>query len=117
MNKTALNILIESFLNLCHFSWVNMFHLLGKYLEVELLNNKSKCMLNFLRNAKYFQMSSAFVIVSLLNFNHSHGCVIVTHCASIHISLITKNYEHFVIDLLTIFFSLQGVLVFSSCFK
>lgn len=68
-------------------------------------------MIKFFRNAKYFQMSSAFFIVSVLNCNHSRRCssISVFNCGSIYSSLVTKGNEHLFIDLQPVYFSVQYV--------
>ena len=50
------------------------------------------------------------LLLLVLNFNHFLVCVLVSHCGSIHISMITKDYEHLCMDLLVISFSVQFVL-------
>lgn len=58
------------------------------------------------------------LLLLVLNFNHFLVCVLVSHCGSIHISMITKDYEHLFMDLLVLSFSVQCVLKsFFSCFN
>ena len=63
--------------------------------------------------------SSAFGVVSVLDFDHSNRSEVVSHCVLIFISLMTYNVEHLFTWLFAIYISsfVNYLLMYLACFK